>query len=71
MAGISARCLPEKIVKPVANTSGTMAPPVKPWIARKAIMEPMLHDRPHIRLEIVNIAADATNSQRVDMAPAR
>jgi hypothetical protein len=27
---ISARCLPENSVKPTANTSGTIAPPVKP-----------------------------------------
>ena len=68
MAGIIARLLPENIAKPVANTVGTIAPPTKPWMARKTIIDWMLHAMPHIRLDKVNNTAEPTNSQRVDSA---
>src|ERR1044071_2203026 len=35
IAGTRARSLPVNSIKPVANTVGTIAPPTKPWIARK------------------------------------
>ncbi len=71
IAGIIARCLPVKMVKPTEKTNGTIAPPVKPCSARKKIIDPMLQARPHIRLEKVNMPAEKTNSQRVDIACAR
>jgi hypothetical protein len=71
MAGIIARCGPENIAKPVANTVGTMAPPVKPCSTRKAIIESMSQAMPHRADEIVNRPAEMANSQRVDSAWAR
>ncbi len=68
IAGIIARCLPSNIVKPVANTVGTMAPPTKPWMARKTVIDWMLQAMPHSRLASVNSTAEAVNSQRVDKA---
>ena len=68
IAGTAARFGPSNIAKPVANTSGTIAPPVKPCRALKAIIELMSHARPHSRLEMVKSAAEAVNSQRVDSA---
>src|SRR5207248_7830465 len=45
IAGIIARRGPSNMAKPVANTVGTIAPPTKPWIARKAIIELMSQAR--------------------------
>ncbi len=67
-AGTMARRLPSNRAKPVANTVGTMAPPTKPWMARKVVMDSMFQAAPHIRLEIVNSTAESVNSQRVDSA---
>jgi hypothetical protein len=71
IAGINARCLPSKIVKPTANTLGTIAPPTKPWMTRKAIIDSMFQARPQATLDSVNSAAEVANSQRVDIACAR
>ncbi len=68
IAGIMARCLPVNIAKPVANTVGTIAPPTKPWMARKIVIDWMLQAKPHIRLASVNRTALPVNSQRVDSA---
>ncbi len=68
IAGIIARCGPENMTKPVAKTSGTIAPPTKPWMARKTIIDSMSHASPHSALASVNKKAEATNNQRVDSA---
>ena len=71
IAGIIARCLPSNSEKPVVNTVGTIAPPTKPWITRKAIIELMSQAAPQSALEMVNSPADRANSQRVDSACTR
>src|SRR5688572_146409 len=59
------------MAKPVANTVGTIAPPVKPCNARKKIIDSIFHDNPHPMLLRVNSAAEALNSQRVESACVR
>lgn len=71
IAGIRARCFPSKMVKPTANTLGTIAPPTKPWTARKAIIDSMFQARPQAMLASVNSPAEVAKSQRVDIAWAR
>src|SRR5689334_1952909 len=61
IAGIIARRLPVKRVKPVANTVGTIAPPTKPWIARNTVIELIDHAMPHNSEERVKRTADAVN----------
>ena len=51
----------------VVNTVGIIEPPRKPCSARKAIMLSMFHAQPHSRLVSVKPAAEAANSQRVDI----
>ena len=57
-------------MKAQAKTVGIIAPPMKPCSARHRIISLMLFDRPHIRLISVKPAAEAANSQRVDMTRA-
>ena len=71
VAGIIARCGPANIENPVEKTSGTMAPPTKPWMTRKAIIDWMSQAMPQRALAAVKRPADITNSQRVDRDWAR
>ena len=52
------------------KTIGIIEPPRKPCAARKAIMLSMSHAQPQNRLASVKPAAEAENSQRVDMTRA-
>jgi hypothetical protein len=54
----------------VVNTRGIIDPPASPCRARKAIILWMFHAQPHSRLISVKPAAEAANSQRVDMTRA-
>ncbi len=67
-AGTIARFLPVNIAKPVAKTVGIIAPPMKPGMARAAIIELMSHAKPQTTLEIVKPAAETVKSQRVENA---
>ncbi len=58
---------PTKKAKAVVNTIGIIEPPRKPCSARNTIMLLMSHATPHSRLVTVKPAAEAANSQRVDI----
>ncbi len=67
VAAAMTRLGPLKKAKAVVNTIGIMEPPRKPCSARNAIMLWMSHARPQSRLATVKPAAEAANSQRVDI----
>ncbi|MNR34107.1 hypothetical protein D3C85_1518470 [compost metagenome] len=67
VAAAITRCGPLKNAKAVVNTIGIIEPPRKPCSARNAIMLWMSHAMPHSRLVTVKPAAEAANSQRVDI----
>ena len=58
---------PGKKAKAAVNTVGIIEPPRKPCSARKAIMLSMSQAQPQSRLVAVKPAAEAQNSQRVDI----
>ena len=70
-ASAPAASAPSKKMKPVANASGIIAPPTKPWMARNTTIDGRSQAAPHARLVTVKAAAEATNTQRVDKACAR
>ena len=57
-----------KIMNEVAKTVGIMAPPIKPWMSRHAIISLIEVDSPHIRLAAVKPAAEMAKRIRVPNA---
>ncbi len=62
---------PLKKAKPVAKTSGIIAPPTKPCTARNTAIETRSLVRPQARLARVNRPAERANSHRLEIASAR
>src|SRR5262245_33550080 len=67
VAAAATICGPEKKAKAAVKTVGISEPPRKPCSARKTIMLWMSHAQPQRSEVSVKPAADAANSQRVDI----